>query len=746
MSIHARTIKHLLLVFFVLVPWIAIADEIVVLPPRPIDRKFPAVTWCQIQEIYYFEATSCTTFVDFGVKLTGPDGQSFGLVAIDDVLVTRNLLQNPECTICPYNTHPDGSPWFHNWCYTSNGAPALEEDFSSSDWTTRWILGPGASVGFVNGSQALRFQPGAGVPSAPCDTARARLVLTGLAPGFQYSVTAWWSVQSPAPGVPFFGVGFSRPAICAGQPGCTNGNCYHFPNTTTQCSVHWNGPGGDIWNTNSSPANVNPANPFNVLWSVESDEGQLHRPSGLALVDVGAASTPDLFGTTGWWQNRTYRASRTNGTTTSWLSADGENDSGTGFRVAADPVGTRVYQVDVGNVVRAYPAASNPAGSPLWTYDGDAGPRGIASMIKTSPDGRVFGHYNGTTALSPTTGAVTWQSAGNPENAIVPGAFFDAGFEVRYVVSGTTNKITSYNINAPSGALPSWTYTDTETGASGPTVDPSTGSIYVFRQTRLIKLLWSGALVWASPPVGNGEWGESYGALSRDRQTFYYQTAGPDCSGKLYAFDTSTGSIRWSYPTNARGSIYYGGPVVSANRMIYVANGAEAPHDNRVFCLLDQGTYAALVGTFDLNDHFDTGAPWLSIDRSGVVYMDGWGTPDAPRLWAFKGPAGTVSAEVELSSEGLDVPNPLRSGGRIAFRLPSARSATLTIHDVLGRRMVTRTFSAATNVAGAGATGLSMSIQWDGRADDGRSLSSGMYVVRVTSVDGTLAKKVMVLQ
>ena len=41
-------------------------------------------------------------------------------------------------------------------------------------------------------------------------------------------------------------------------------------------------------------------------------------------------------------------------------------------------------------------------------------------MIKVGPDGRIYGHFNGTAALDPTTGSVVWQSAGNPDDAFMP--------------------------------------------------------------------------------------------------------------------------------------------------------------------------------------------------------------------------------------------------------------------------------------------------------------------------------------
>lgn len=194
-----------------------LAAEVRLVPMRPIDRPYPALDWCQIQDWLSFDAPRCTTFVDFAVKLTRPAGGTFGVVGIDDVLVMRSsdMLSSPVCTRCPNVTDANGLPIYHTWCYSCDGTPILDEDFGGDWFANGWRMGPGASVASVAGSRALRFAASSGVPAAPCDTARARLILTGLQPGQQYTVTAWWSVESPQPGTPLFYWGVSKPSACA---------------------------------------------------------------------------------------------------------------------------------------------------------------------------------------------------------------------------------------------------------------------------------------------------------------------------------------------------------------------------------------------------------------------------------------------------------------------------------------------------------------------------------------------------
>ena len=119
-------------------------------------------------------------------------------------------------------------------------------------------------------------------------------------------------------------------------------------------TVYWSGPGGDQWNTGSSPYDVDPIRPFDILWCSSSTDGQYDRASGIVLADVGASSISYVFGSAGWGENRPYRRSRIDGSGTGWLAQDAENDSGTGFRIAISPDASRLYHIDVGNQIRAY--------------------------------------------------------------------------------------------------------------------------------------------------------------------------------------------------------------------------------------------------------------------------------------------------------------------------------------------------------------------------------------------------------
>ncbi|MBK9337257.1 MAG: T9SS type A sorting domain-containing protein [Lewinellaceae bacterium] len=84
---------------------------------------------------------------------------------------------------------------------------------------------------------------------------------------------------------------------------------------------------------------------------------------------------------------------------------------------------------------------------------------------------------------------------------------------------------------------------------------------------------------------------------------------------------------------------------------------------------------------------------------------------------------------------GFEVqPNPFSSETALRFTLPKAEEVMLTISDAQGREVVRRPMSA---VAGPNAA------TWNGRADSGSWLSSGVYLVRLQTEEGSVSRKVV---
>jgi hypothetical protein len=76
-------------------------------------------------------------------------------------------------------------------------------------------------------------------------------------------------------------------------------------------------------------------------------------------------------------------------------------------------------------------------------------------------------------------------------------------------------------------------------------------------------------------------------------------------------------------------------------------------------------------------------------------------------------------------------PNPLSGAATVAFELPAPGSATLTVYDVLGRRVAV--LSEGEHAAGRHVATL-----------DGAALASGVYVVRLVAGEQALSRRITV--
>jgi hypothetical protein len=81
---------------------------------------------------------------------------------------------------------------------------------------------------------------------------------------------------------------------------------------------------------------------------------------------------------------------------------------------------------------------------------------------------------------------------------------------------------------------------------------------------------------------------------------------------------------------------------------------------------------------------------------------------------------------------GQNTPNPVRAATTIPFALPREERVSLSLYDVAGRMV--RGLTDDVLPAGPHA------VTWDGRGENGRELSSGVYFYRLTTPQGTLTK------
>ncbi len=83
-------------------------------------------------------------------------------------------------------------------------------------------------------------------------------------------------------------------------------------------------------------------------------------------------------------------------------------------------------------------------------------------------------------------------------------------------------------------------------------------------------------------------------------------------------------------------------------------------------------------------------------------------------------------------------PNPFNPTATIEFGLPTAGSVLLEVYNVLGQRV-------RTLVDGPMSAGYK-TVEWNGTSDAGESVSSGVYLYRLTAGDYTQTKKMMLLK
>ena len=99
-----------------------------------------------------------------------------------------------------------------------------------------------------------------------------------------------------------------------------------------------------------------------------------------------------------------------------------------------------------------------------------------------------------------------------------------------------------------------------------------------------------------------------------------------------------------------------------------------------------------------------------------------------------------AAAKAVASAGGLgpNAPNPFNSSTQIAYRLSSPGPVQLVIYNVLGQPVRTL----VDEFQGAG----SYQVQWDARDQQGASLSSGIYITRLSYPEGVQTRRLLYLK
>jgi probable HAF family extracellular repeat protein len=147
----------------------------------------------------------------------------------------------------------------------------------------------------------------------------------------------------------------------------------------------------------------------------------------------------------------------------------------------------------------------------------------------------------------------------------------------------------------------------------------------------------------------------------------------------------------------------------------------------------------------DLNTLLPPGNGWLltaayAIDANGAIVGEGVRPDGAPRAFLLTPASGTGvppgGPAPALRFAGA-APHPVRDASRFAFELPRAGQARLVLHDLSGRTV--RALAAGWFAAGM------QSVPWDGRDDGGSRLAPGMYYAHLSTDEGALTRRFVVL-
>ncbi len=117
------------------------------------------------------------------------------------------------------------------------------------------------------------------------------------------------------------------------------------------------------------------------------------------------------------------------------------------------------------------------------------------------------------------------------------------------------------------------------------------------------------------------------------------------------------------------------------------------------------------------------------------IYTDQYLTPLEPGLLDADPLEIEVPTEFQLSQ---NYPNPFNPSTRIDFALPFAGKINLSIHDLLGREVVTLINNR--QLAGW------HSVTWNGRNQSGTPVSAGMYIYTLKTEQSTISKKLVLLK
>jgi flagellar hook assembly protein FlgD len=111
-------------------------------------------------------------------------------------------------------------------------------------------------------------------------------------------------------------------------------------------------------------------------------------------------------------------------------------------------------------------------------------------------------------------------------------------------------------------------------------------------------------------------------------------------------------------------------------------------------------------------------------------------------VYEFESLTGTGSGEGQVPDGGVrlgrNYPNPFNPSTTITFEIPARSHVNLSIYDIQGRPV--RTVTDRVMPEGP------QEVVWDGRDELGKGVSSGVYFCRLTALDRTLTRKMVLIR
>lgn len=221
---------------------------------------------------------------------------------------------------------------------------------------------------------------------------------------------------------------------------------------------------------------------------------------------------------------------------------------------------------------------------------------------------------------------------------------------------------------------------------------------------------WSGDLVGTTNPASLSiDGAKSVTAAFADTAAPVVTVTAP-LGGETWDLNT-TQAITWTASDNSS---------VDSLGIEYSGNGVAGPWTPLAHGLANNGTFNWNVVTVA------TDSAYVRV----TAYDPALNTTTVRSLAAFR--VRDLNAGVGARPTSLALarptPNPAHGAVRLAFGLPQAATASLSVHDVSGRVVWSR--SAALEAG-------SYDWTWDGRDTDGRTVGAGLYLVRLATPHGT---------